>query len=142
MTNTMTRHTPGPWQWFGDPKHGGFYLATVNRGRQYVMDFVRLGMRGAQPRFQVGGLMVDGKDICRFEVAPGVVGMAAAKEEGSGVYRHDITEFDHPDARLIAAAPDLLDALWVCMEHNALHFGESHNTVIQARAAYKKATGK
>ena len=28
----------------------------------------------------------------------------------------------------------LREALWVVAEHNALHFGESHNTVIQARA--------
>ncbi len=34
----------------------------------------------------------------------------------------------------------LLDALWVCMEHNLLHYGESHNTVIQARAAIAAAT--
>ena len=45
------------------------------------------------------------------------------------------------NARLIAAAPDLLEALWVCMEHNRLHHGDSHNTVIQARAAIAKAEG-
>lgn len=45
------------------------------------------------------------------------------------------------DARLIAAAPDLLEALWVCMEHNRLHHGNSHNTVIQALAAIAKAEG-
>lgn len=28
-----------------------------------------------------------------------------------------------------------MEALWVCAEHNALHFGENHNTVIQSRAA-------
>ena len=44
------------------------------------------------------------------------------------------------NARLIAAAPDLLDALWVCTEHNALYLGENHNTVIQGRAAIAKAT--
>jgi hypothetical protein len=27
-------------------------------------------------------------------------------------------------------------ALWVCAEHNALHHGEAHNTVIEARAAH------
>jgi len=40
---------------------------------------------------------------------------------------------------LICAAPDLLDALWVLTEHNTLHFGEDHNTVIQGRAAIAKA---
>lgn len=29
----------------------------------------------------------------------------------------------------------LRDALWTCAEHNTLHFGKSHNTVIKARAA-------
>lgn len=37
---------------------------------------------------------------------------------------------------------ELLDALWVCMEHNRVHHGESHNTVIQAREAIAKATGE
>jgi hypothetical protein len=46
------------------------------------------------------------------------------------------------NALLIAAAPDLLDALWICTEHNALHYGESHNTVIAGRAAIAKATGE
>ena len=32
-------------------------------------------------------------------------------------------------------ADALREALWVCVEHNALHFGETHNTVVQGRAA-------
>lgn len=32
-------------------------------------------------------------------------------------------------------ADALREALWVCVEHNALHFGERHNTVVQGRAA-------
>ena len=24
-----SKHTPGPWAWFGDAKFGGFYLATI-----------------------------------------------------------------------------------------------------------------
>jgi hypothetical protein len=39
-----------------------------------------------------------------------------------------------------AQRDELLDALWVCMEHNLLHYGESHNTVIQARSAIAAAT--
>lgn len=105
------QHTPGPWGWFGDPQHGGFYLATRHSGRRYVMGFARMGFHYAQPLFQVDGVMVDGRELCRFEVAPNVIGVTAAKQAGSGVYRTDITEFDHPDARLIAAAPDLLAAL-------------------------------
>ncbi|MBY5917310.1 hypothetical protein HFO77_23230 [Rhizobium leguminosarum] len=45
-------HTPGPWAWFGNASSNSIYLATTHSGRRYVMDFVRWGMRGAQPRFQ------------------------------------------------------------------------------------------
>lgn len=38
-------------------------------------------------------------------------------------------------AALLAERDALREALWVATEHNALHFGESHNTVIQGRAA-------
>lgn len=41
-----------------------------------------------------------------------------------------------------AAAVELFDALWIAVEHNALHFGENHNTVIAGRAALKKAMGE
>lgn len=33
----------------------------------------------------------------------------------------------------------LREALWICVEHNALHFGETHNTVVQGRAALASA---
>lgn len=46
------------------------------------------------------------------------------------------------NAHLIAAAPELYEALWVATEHNALRFGEDHNTVIQGRAALAKARGE
>ena len=106
----MSAHTPGPWAWHGDPKHGGFYLSTTHSGRKYVMGFERMGFSSAQPSFQVNGVMVDGQELCRFEVAPNVVGVTNAKKPGSGVYRGDIIGFDHPDAQLIAAAPELLAA--------------------------------
>ena len=36
-------------------------------------------------------------------------------------------------------ADALREALWTCVEHNALHFGENHNTVVQGRAALANA---
>jgi hypothetical protein len=45
--------TAGPWQWFGNTKMREVYLATIDRGRVFVMDFVRWGMSSAQPRFQL-----------------------------------------------------------------------------------------
>lgn len=74
--------------------------------------------------------MVDGRELCRFEVAPMVVGVSAAQEPGSGVYRYDITEFDHPDARLIAAAPELLEVAISNAEYRAARdseFGRGYN---------------
>ena len=73
--------TPGPWAWF----HGKYdtYLATVNRGRIYVMGFARRGMQDAQPMFQV-----------RENGGPGV--MRTASEIGEAGLR------THPDARHIA----------------------------------------
>lgn len=63
------KHTPGPWAWFGNARHNSIYLATTHSGRRFVMDFVRWGMRGAQPRFQAEkGIMVDAKDLLQFEV--------------------------------------------------------------------------
>ena len=105
----MTEHTPGPWGWYGN-QHG-IALATDHGGRRYVMDFVRQGMRGAQPRFQPESGMVNADELFMFAVGdPDVRGLAAAKKDES-VYRFDIRGIDCADARLIAAAPELLEAL-------------------------------
>jgi len=94
--------TPGPWHWSGYKNarlSTGPYLATwiPGYGRTTVMDCVRLGMKGAQPRFNVDFIMQKGVDLAVREVP----------------YRDDIVDIDHPDARFIAAAPqivaDLLD---------------------------------
>jgi hypothetical protein len=93
------KHTPGPWAWFGNTKHHTLYLATISGGRRYVIDFARWGMGGAKPRFQVktegGGVMVGVEELVEYEVD----------------YRKDVIGVDHPDARLIASAPLLADAL-------------------------------
>lgn len=85
------KHTPGPWQW-DRRENGEWSLIHPQRGWLLVMDFVRHGMQKGQPRFatwkgdereNMGGIMVP-----------------AAKLDLPA----------HPDARLIAAAPELLAA--------------------------------
>lgn len=110
-------HTPGPWAWFGNSNSNSLYLATTHSGRRYVMGFKRWGMRGAQPQFQPGGRgLVDASELLKFEVGDkSVTGVEEAKKDGS-VYRYDVRGIDCDDARLIAAAPDLLEALKTCCE--------------------------
>ena len=105
-------HTPGPWQWYGNARNREVYLATSHSGRRYVMGFRRWGMSGAQPMFQPAehGL-VPADTLLTFEVGDrDVRGYEQAKANDS-VYRYDIRGIDCDDARLIAAAPCLLEAL-------------------------------
>jgi hypothetical protein len=124
-------HTPGPWQWFGNLKSNDVHLSTVHGGRVFVMNFARWGMRSAQPLFQVrkasGGVMTPVADLAVREVP----------------YRSDFLEVDHPDARLIAAAPELLAALKSALQASGcdgdLCLHEWHD---QARAAVAKAEAR
>lgn len=51
--------------------------------------------------------------------------------EGLQVKTPWVIQIEATQAALTAA----LDYLWVVVEHNRLHFGDSHNTVIQGKAA-------
>jgi hypothetical protein len=144
-------HTPGPWSWFGNARNNEVYLATTHSGRHYVMGFQRWGMRGAQPTFQPAGRgLVRAEQLFTFEVGDrSVRGVQQAKADDS-VYRLDINGIDCADARLIAAAPELLAALEGVRdilgraESNASGNPEWDSVgprVAAARAAIAKATG-
>lgn len=95
----------GPWAWSGSPTD--LKLSTTHSGRVYVMDFVRKGLNGAQPRFQPNRKrgMIKASDLLQFEVGDrSIVGEATARKDGS-VYRYDVRGIDCPNARLIALAP-------------------------------------
>lgn len=126
----MSAYTPGPWYWHVDAD-GRASLRTPDRGNLIVMDIasrgklstprfaIWSGMDAEAPRNRMGGILVDGH-----------------------------TE-SHPDARLIAAAPELLEALRyaeafisIAVPSTARDRDEAVNEVLPAiRAAIAKATG-
>jgi hypothetical protein len=82
--------TPGEWRWFGCVKFHNIYLATVDKGRQFVMTFAQWGLSNATPLFQVHrgkcGVMVRAGDL------------VTAKEYSE----REIVGLEHPDAKFIA----------------------------------------
>lgn len=139
---TQPAFTPGPWAWFGN-RSGGVYLATPDRGRRYIMGFRRYGMNGAQPTFAIGGIMQPASELVAFAVGDGTARGFKEADKDPSVYRYDVREIDHPDARLIAAAPDLLEALsWFINDIDSTHtkMVDFDANVERARAAIAKAT--
>jgi hypothetical protein len=101
--------TPGPWRWEYNAKHKSVQL--VGGKPMYdltVMDFERWGMSGAVPRFVepsgVGeGLMLMFRLCDRRDWVEPLKGREHHADWCAAV--------SHPDARLMAAAPELLAAL-------------------------------
>lgn len=94
-------HTPGPWRWEINMKSRCVRL-TGGARPQYdltVMDFVRWGMGSAAPRFIDSMQLLDRADTYSVVVA--------GREHHAAWFQG----LNHPDAHLIAAAPDMLAAL-------------------------------
>ncbi len=124
----VRKHTKGPWQWC-IRTDGEIYLATPHSGHLIVMDFVRRGMQGGQPRFatwkgdereNMGGIMVPATQM-------------------------NVSQ--NPDAKLIEAAPELYAGCWLiavlCEEDgkpvDGFRFREA---VAMCRAAVLKVSGQ
>lgn len=88
----LASHTPAPWYWHVDFA-GRVSLRTPDRGNLIVMDFVRRGMQDAAPRFARWLDMDEG----------------GARGRMGGIL--EAFNAEHPDARLIAAAPLMFAAL-------------------------------
>jgi hypothetical protein len=137
------KHTPGPWGWFGNGKTNDVYLATKHSGRRYVMGFRRWGMRGAQPMFQPGNRgLVTADTLFTFEVGSREVrGVEQAKADDS-VYRLDINGIDCADAHLIAAAPDLYEAVEALLVSHRQGVGQCCAAADKGLAAIARARGE
>jgi hypothetical protein len=105
------------------------------------MDFVRHGMQGAQPRFQKSGIMENAADICTFHVCD-ATGIKDAEKDGQ-CYRYDIDGISHPDAHLIAAAPELLSACQRLLDaYNGTSIPEVDLAIEYAEQIIAKAKGE
>ena len=135
-------HTPGPWRWEVNRQHksvklcGGPPKSGFGRYDLTVMDFSRYGMNGAAPVFWHW-------DYNRFVGAPDRADALAVAVSGREHHADWFADIDHPDARLIAAAPELLEALEALLDPSSADpdkFPRHSDIHVFARNAIAKAT--
>lgn len=132
------QHTPGPWRWEFNANHKSVHLVGgLPTYDLTVMDFARWGMGGAVPRFR--DTAEDGFNLMdRLCDKPEWI----APEPGREHHKRWYQMVTHPDARLMEAAPDLLDALKaICDEQDERQGYASCKAYDKARAAIAKAEG-
>jgi hypothetical protein len=108
------QHTPGPWRWEVNQKSKVVQLCGGKP--QYdltVMDFERWGMSGVAPRFRDSG---DHGLLYRCL-------KWLRKITGREHHAEWLQSLDHPDANLIAAAPELLESAKAVMAYLDLPAG-------------------
>jgi hypothetical protein len=138
------KHTPGPWRWEVNRAHksvklcGGPPKRGFGRYDLTVMDFRRFGMNGAAPVFWHW-------DYDKFVGKPERADELAMSVEGREHHASWFADIDHPDARLIAAAPELLEELEAALDEREQQYGAmpdgSPHWSVRARAAIAKAKG-
>ncbi len=132
-----TKHTAGPWRWEVNRKSKVINL--VGGRPQFdktVMDFERWGMGGASPRFalQFGDAHIMTRLCDNPEWIKPLSGRSHHADWCAGVA--------HPDAKLIEAAPELLEALELV--ENAFSSCTYDRVLVRRRvnAAIAKAKGQ
>lgn len=134
------KHTPGPWRWEYNPDQKK--LTLVGGRVRYdikVLDFVRSGMQGGTARFRDPAF----PDMNVMELP----GKWAVPEPGREHHAEWFRLIDHPDARLIAAAPDLLAACETAKHLLNAYIppdafdGHAARSLIMVRDAIAKAKG-
>lgn len=131
----MIAHTPGPWRWEINRKSKRISLCGGKPQFDLtVMEFSRWGMGNAQPVFRQ---IEDRMDLLhKVSERPDWVTPITGREH----HKEWCATISHPDAALIASAPELLDAAERLMEHYA-HCLPDHMTN-EFREAIAKAKGK
>lgn len=138
----MSAHTPGPWRWEFNAEHRRVHLVGGRpRFDLTIMDFERWGMNGATMRLR--DTAHDGMQLL-YRVHEREDWIAPEKGREHHKSWHQLVT--HPDARLIAAAPDMLEALRkavVLLAGACVHSPElePHETYEAVSAAIAKATG-
>lgn len=131
MNGKEEKHTPGPWRWEISLCSKRLHLVGgKTRFDLTVMDFARWGMSGASMRLRDDVENMNIMHRCEKWAKP------VPGREHHAEWFQDI---DHPDALLIAAAPDLLAALKEVSENAASDSPEMWERV---SAAIDKAEGK
>jgi len=133
------KHTPGPWRWEFNRKHKALHLVG---GRPLydltIMDFERWGTQRAVATLR--DTSEDGMNI--MHRLPDRLDWIAPFP--GRVHHADwCADVIHPDMRLMAAAPELLDALYDLLADydNGVTDSES-DLLAKCRAAIVKATGE
>lgn len=133
---SAAQHTPGPWRWEFNREHKVLHLVGGRpRYDLTIMDFDRWGMGGAVATLR--DTAHDGMNIMhRLCDRPDWI----APFPGRAHHASWCADVTHPDMRLMAAAPDLLDAAIKALAECADLIGTPAGDALQAAIA--KSTGQ